>query len=79
MDFKEVRTNVNFNVGRTNVSGAQTSAAQTSMRTNVDYHLRRCSLLSVAQNSRHQKTTTDSPVGFFGREFFRVNFYYGIF
>jgi hypothetical protein len=54
VDFKEVRTNVDFNVGRTNIAGAQTSAAQTSMRTNVDYHLRPCSLLSVAQNSRHR-------------------------
>ncbi len=49
-----VRTNVHFNVGRKNVAVALMSAAQTSMRTNVDYHLCRCSLLSVAQNSRHR-------------------------
>jgi hypothetical protein len=49
------RTNVDFNVDRTNVVVTLTSAAQTSMRTNVDYHLRWCLLSSVAQNSPHQK------------------------
>ncbi len=33
-----VRTKVDFNVGRTNVGGALTSGAQTSMRTYVDAH-----------------------------------------
>jgi hypothetical protein len=47
-------TNVDFNVGRTNVAAALTSIAQTSMRTNVDAQKRRVALSSVAQNSRHQ-------------------------
>ncbi len=38
VDFEEGRTNVNFNIGRTDVAVALTSAAQTSMRTNVDAH-----------------------------------------
>jgi hypothetical protein len=36
--LKRGRTNVDFNVGRTNVAGALTSAAQASMRTYVDAH-----------------------------------------
>ncbi len=47
------RTNVDFYVERTNVAVALTSIAQTSMRTNVDAHLRRVALMSVAQKSRH--------------------------
>ena len=49
-----MRTNVDFNVGRTNVAAALTSIALTSMRTNVDAQKRRVALSSVAQNSRHR-------------------------
>jgi hypothetical protein len=35
-----MRTNVDFNVGRTNVAAALTSAAQTSFRTYVDAQFR---------------------------------------
>ena len=47
-----MRTNVDFNVGRTNLVAALTSIALTSMRTNVDAQKRRVALSSVAQNSR---------------------------
>jgi hypothetical protein len=49
-----MRTNVDFNVGRTNVAAALTSIALTSMRTNVDAQKRRVALSSVAQNSRRR-------------------------
>ncbi len=54
-------TNVDFNIGRTNVAGALTSAAQTSMRTNVDAQKRRVALSSVAQNSRRRQHLLNSP------------------
>ncbi len=44
-----MRTNVDFNVGRTNVVAALTSIALTSMRTNVDAQKRRVALSSVAK------------------------------
>jgi hypothetical protein len=52
-----MRTNVNFNVGRTNVAAALMSIALTSMRTNVDAQKRRVALSSVAQNSRRLYNT----------------------
>jgi hypothetical protein len=52
-----MRTNVNFNVGRTNVAAALMSIALTSMRTNVDAQKRRVALSSVAQNLRRLYNT----------------------
>ncbi len=56
-----MRTNVDFNVGRTNVAAALTSIALMSMRTNVDAQKRRVALSSVAQNSRHPKIEDQGP------------------
>jgi hypothetical protein len=39
VNFKEICTYVNFNIGRTNVAAALTSAAQTLMHTYVTSYL----------------------------------------
>jgi len=54
VDFNDVCTNVDFNVGRTNGTGAIKLAAQTLKPANGDAHYHQRTLLSVAQNSRHQ-------------------------